>query len=115
MGKRLQGLNATYLNLVFRPYNGAMSRKILVALFGFGLVGLAFATPTGAEDGSDVPLEKRGMILGTMVHLKGVKLREAPPIPAYIVNNDNVQRADEETARFIIGLSRNCSQEFWGE
>ena len=55
------------------------------------------------------------MILGTMVHLKGVKLREAPPIPAYSVNNDNVQRADEETARFIIGLSRNCLLDFWDQ
>ena len=86
-----------------------------MALVGFGLAGLAFATPAGADGGGGVPLEKRGIILGTMVHLKGVKLREAPPIPAYIVNNDNVQRADEETARFIMGLSRNCLQEFWGE
>ena len=55
------------------------------------------------------------MILGTMSHLKTVKLQDAPAIPAYVVNNDNVQRADEETARFIIGLSRNCVQGFWGE
>ena len=80
---------------------------------GAGFAALAWQA--GAEDWSKIPLEKRGMILATMVHLKGVKLREAPPIPAYIVNNDNVQRADEETARFIIGLSRNCLQEFWGE
>ena len=79
------------------------------------MAGLALATPIRADDESDAPREKRGMIQGTMGHLKGVKLREAPPIPAYIVNNDNVQRADEETARFIIGLSRSCLQEFWGE
>jgi hypothetical protein len=115
MGERLQGLNATYLDLVFRPYNGAMCRKILLTAVGIGMAGVAFAMLAGAEDGSHIPLEKRGMILGTMVHLKVVKLREAPPIPAYIVNNDNVQRADEETARFIIGLSRSCLQEFWGE
>jgi|CXWL01.1.fsa_nt_gi hypothetical protein len=64
-----------------------MSRTILAALFGFGMAGLSFAMPTGAEDGSDVPLEKRGMILGTMVHLKGVKLRAVAKLPDYIVNN----------------------------
>jgi hypothetical protein len=92
-----------------------MSGKILVTLFGFGMAGLAFTTPTGADDRSNVPLEKRGMILGSMVHLTAVKLREAPPIPDFIVNNDNVRRADEETARFIMGLSRSCLQGFWGE
>lgn len=86
-----------------------------MAVFGFGMTGFAFAVQAGAEGGSHVPLEKRGIILGTMVHLGGVKIREAPPIPAYIVNNDNVQQADEETARFIFGLSRNCVQDFWGE
>ena len=86
-----------------------------MALFGFAMAGLAFAKPTGAEDGSDFPLEKRGMILGTMAHLKTVKLQDAPAIPAYVVNNDNVDRADEETAKFIKGLSRNCVQGFWGE
>ena len=55
------------------------------------------------------------MIPGTLVHPRSVKLREAPPIPAYIVNNDNVQQADDETAKFIFGLSRNCIQDFWGE
>lgn len=79
-------------------------------------VGIAvFATQACAEDGSEIPLEKRGMILGTMAHLKIVKLREVPPVPAYIVNHDNVQRADDETARFIAGLSRSCLQVFWGE
>ena len=92
-----------------------MGTKILLAIVGVGVTGLAFTTPTGAEDGNDTPLEKRGMIVGTLAHMNGVKLREAPPIPAYIVNNDNVQRADEETARFIFGLTRNCIQDFWGE
>ena len=92
-----------------------MRGKILLTLSGLGVAGVAFATQAGAEDGRDIPLEKRGMILGTMAHLKSVKLHEAPAIPAYIVNNGNVQRADPETARFIIGLSRNCVPDFWGE
>ena len=37
-----------------------------------------------------MPLEKRGVILGTMAHLKTVKLQDAPANPAYVVNNDNV-------------------------
>ena len=92
-----------------------MSRKILLTAFAVWMASAAFTPQVGAESGGDIPLEKRGMILDTMAHLKGVKLREAPPLPAYIVNNDNVQRADEETARFIMGLARNCLQGFWGE
>ncbi len=92
-----------------------MSRKILLAAFAVGLASAAFAPPAGAQDGSFRPLEKRGLILGTMAHLKAVKLQDAPAISDYTVNNDNVERADEETARFIIGLSRNCVQGFWGE
>ncbi len=115
MGERLQGLNATYFDLVFRPYTDAMSRKIPVALSVFGIAGLVFAMQADADDGRAIPLEKRGMIPGTMAHLGNVKLREAPPFPAYIVNNDNIQRADEETARFITGLSRNCLQGSWDE
>ena len=115
MGERPQGLNVTYLDLVFRPYNGTMGRKILLVLFGIGVAGLAFATQAGAENGSDIRLEKRGIIANTMAHLRRVTLHEAPAFPAYVVNNDNVQRADEETARFIIGLSRNCLLDFWGE
>jgi hypothetical protein len=92
-----------------------MGRKILLAAFAVGTASAVFSAQAGGEGGSDIPMERRGMILGTMSHLKAVKLREAPPVPAYIVNNDNVQRADEETARFIMGLSRNCLQGFWGE
>ena len=92
-----------------------MRGKILLTLCGLGVAGVAFATQAGAEDGRDIPLEKRGMILGTMARLKSLKLHEAPAIPAYIVNNGNVLRADPETARFIIGLSRNCVLDFWGE
>ena len=91
-----------------------MGRKILVAVFAVGVASAAFATQAGAEDGSDMPLDF-SITMGTMAHLKTVKLQDAPAIPAYIVNNDNVQRADEETARFIMGLSRNCVQGFWGE
>ncbi len=32
-------------------------------------------------------LEKRGIILGTMAHLKGVKLRAVAKLPDYVVNN----------------------------
>ena len=56
-------------------------------LVGFGLAGLALATPIRAEGVSDVPLEKRGIIMGTMAHLKGVKLRAVAELPDYIVNN----------------------------
>ena len=55
------------------------------------------------------------MIVGTMAHLKTVKLQDAPAIPAYVVNNDNVQQADPETTKFIAGLLRNCILDFWGE
>ena len=115
MGERPQGLNVTYLDLVFRPYNGAMGGKILVVLFGVGVAVLAFASQAGAEDGRDIPREKRGMMLGTMAHLKSVKLQEAPAFPAYVVNNDNVLRADPETAKFIAGLLSNCLLDFWEE
>ena len=90
-----------------------MNRKVLLALTGVGLAGIALATQAVAEDGSDIPLEKRGMILGTMANLKSVKLKQAPAIPAYIVNNDNIERADPETAQFIFGLLRNCQLDFW--
>ena len=55
------------------------------------------------------------MMLGTMAHLKSVKLQEAPAFPAYVVNNDNVLRADPETAKFIAGLLSNCLLDFWEE
>ena len=51
-------------------------------------VGMAvFAAQAGAADGREIPLEKRGMILGTMAHLKGVKLRAVAKLPDYVVNN----------------------------
>lgn len=96
MRERLQGLNATYFDLVFRPYYTAMGRKILLVLLGIGMA--AFATQAGAEDGSDIPLEKRGMILGTMAHLKGVKLRAVGKLPDYVVSNDGMKKWEQEPA-----------------
>lgn len=78
-----------------------------MALFGVGLAGVTFAPQAGAEDGSNILLEKRGMILGTMAHLKSVKLHEAPAIPSYVVNNDNIKQSDSETAKFIAGILDN--------
>ena len=86
-----------------------------MAAVGFGMTGVALSMQAVGESASHAPLEERGMRPGTLVHLRSVKAREAPPIPAYIVNNDNVQQADDETAKFIFGLSRNCIQDFWGE
>ena len=60
-------------------------------------MSVAFATPTGAEDGSYIPLEKRGMILGTMAHLKDVKLTAVAKLPDYVVNNDDAKKWDHET------------------
>jgi hypothetical protein len=98
MGKRLQGLNATYLNLVFWRYNGAMSRKILSVLVGVGVAGAAFATQACAEDGSHISREKLGLIPGTMAHLKDVRLTAVPKLPDYIINNDNMQKWQQEPA-----------------
>jgi len=87
MGERLQGLNATYLDLVFRPYGSAMSRKILSVIFGVGVASLAFAAPVSAEEGSHIPREKLGMIPDTMAHLKYVRLTAVPKLPDYVVNS----------------------------
>lgn len=90
-----------------------MGRKILLVLVVIGVAGFDFAPQAGAVDGSNIPLEKRGIIAGTMAHLKRVTLHEAPAFPAYTVNNDNVERADPETAIFIAGLLSNCLLDFW--
>jgi heterodisulfide reductase subunit A-like polyferredoxin len=92
-----------------------MDRKILAVVLGVGVAGLAFATQAGAEDRGGIPLEKRGIIAGTMAHLKSVTLHEAPAFPAYVVNNDSVERADPETAKFIAGLLSNCLLDFWDQ
>lgn len=67
-----------------------------MAVVGVGVA--AFAAQAGAEDGSDIPLEKRGMILGTMAHLRGVKLRAVAKLPDYVVNNDGVKKWEQEPA-----------------
>jgi hypothetical protein len=107
MGKRLQGLNATYLNLVFRPYNGAMSRKILVAAVGVGAGIVAFATVMDFERGSDTPRSyipriDRGMIVGTMAHLKGVKLRAVARLPDYVANTEDIKNWDHKPGHVIV-------------
>lgn len=53
--------------------------------------------------------------MGTMAHLKTVKLRDKAVISDDVVSNDNVHLADAETAKFIKGLARSCIQTFWGE
>jgi len=81
-------------------------------------VGIATAafTPQGrAEPDGIIPREERGKIMGTMAHLKTVKLKDLAVTSAYAVNNDNVPLADEETAKFIKGLARSCVPDFWGE
>ena len=57
-----------------------MNRKILVALFGFG-----FAPPTGGEGGSDIPLEKRGMILAAVAKLSD-----------YAISNNGIKKWEFE-------------------
>ena len=107
MGRGYRGKMWRLSDFGWGAYSGPMNWKILLTLFGVGVAGVAIATQAGAEDGSDIPLEKRGMILGTMAHLKIVKLHAAPAIPAYKVENDYVQQADPETAKFIAGILDN--------
>lgn len=107
MGERLQGLSATYFDLVFRPYNGAMSRKILLAAAGVGAGFAALATFMDIERGSDaprpyIPRNDRGMIVGTMAHLKGVKLRAVARLPDYVANNDDINNWDPDPGHVII-------------
>ena len=99
--------------LVHRPYNDPMIGKLLGVLLGAGLGAATSATLAVAEDGMDIPRETKGMIMGTMDHLKGVILREAPTIPAYVVNTDNVERADPETAKFILGILSSNQLNMW--
>jgi hypothetical protein len=75
-----------------------MNRKILSVILGFGMAGVAFATQAGAEDGSHISREKLGMIPGTMAHLKDVRLTAVPKLPDYIINNDNMQKWQQEPA-----------------
>lgn len=64
-----------------------------MAVLGVGMA--AFAAQASAGDGREIPLEKRGMILGTMAHLKGVKLRAVAKLPDYVVNNDEIRKWDQ--------------------
>ncbi|MGB8314509.1 MAG: hypothetical protein WCE69_08490 [Aestuariivirga sp.] len=99
--------------VVHRPYNDPMIGKLLGFLLRAGLAVVTSATLAIAEDGMAVPRETRGMIMGTMDHLKGVKLREAPAIPAYVVNTGNVERTDPETAKFILGILSSNQLDMW--
>ncbi len=78
-----------------------MNRKILLIVLGIGMA--VFATQAGAEDGSEIPSEKRGMILGTMAHLKGVKLRAVAKLPDYLVNNSE---NEPEVSAFVEFLTK---------
>jgi hypothetical protein len=89
-----------------------MSRNVLLVLFGAGLAGITFTTPGRTEDGMEIPRETRGMIIGTMAHLKEVKLKEAPAVAPYIVNTNNVERADPETVKFIWGILYTSQLDF---
>ena len=102
MGERLQGLNATYLNPVFRPYNGAMGRKILLAAACVVVGFAALATFMDFERSPDVPIDGRGMIVGTMAHLKGVKLRAVARLPDYVADNDDIKNWDPDPGHVII-------------
>jgi hypothetical protein len=78
-----------------------MSGKILLVVLGVGMA--VFAAQACAEDGSEIPLEKRGMILGTMAHLKGVKLRAVAKLPDYVVNNSE---NEPEVSAFVEFLTK---------
>jgi hypothetical protein len=58
----------------------------------------AFATQAGAQDRTNISLEKLGMIPGTVAHLKDVKLTAVPKLPDHIINNNNMKKWDQEPA-----------------
>jgi hypothetical protein len=62
------------------------------------MASATFAAQAGAEDGSHIPREKLGMIPGAMAHLKDVRLTAVPKLPDYIINNDNMQKWQQEPA-----------------
>lgn len=78
-----------------------MSGKILLVVFGVGMA--VFATQACTEDGSEIPKKKRGMIQGTMAHLKGVKLRAVAKLPEYVVNNPE---NEPEISAFVEFLTK---------
>ena len=54
-----------------------MGRKVLLAAAGVGAAFAALATFMDFESSPDIPRNSRGMIVGTMAHLRGVKLTAA--------------------------------------
>lgn len=79
-----------------------MGRKILLAATGVGVAFAAIAMFMDFERTSNVPRDSRGMVVGTMAHLKGVKLTAVAKLPDYVVDNGDVQKAYLETASAII-------------
>ena len=84
-----------------------MNRKILLAAAGVGVGFAALATFMHYERSSDtprsyIPTNDRGMVLGTMAHLVGVKLRAVARLPDYIANNDDIKNWDHEPGHVII-------------
>jgi hypothetical protein len=92
----------TYFDLVFRPYKDAMNTKIVLATMGIGIGFAALATLMNYGTSGQIPRNGRGMIVGTMAHLRGVKLKAVAKLPDYEVNNGDIQKADRETASAII-------------
>jgi hypothetical protein len=79
-----------------------MSRKILLVILGVGVAGLASATLAGAGNGSKIPLEERGIIAGTMAHLKGVKLRAVAKLPDYFAKEDDIKNWDYKPGHLVV-------------
>ncbi len=47
------------------------------------------------------PRNNRGMIVGTMAHLKGVKLRAVAKLPDYVASNDDIKNWDHAPGHLI--------------
>ena len=78
-----------------------MGRKILLAAVGVGVGIAAIATLMDVERGPDIPKNSQGMIVGTMAHLKGVKLRAVARLPDYVASSD-IKNWDHEPGHMII-------------
>lgn len=88
-----------------------MGRKILLAAAGVGAAFAALATFIDLDRGADdpkpfIPRNDRGMIVGTMAHLEGVKLKAVPKLPDYVANNDDFKNWDPDPGHVIILYSQ---------
>lgn len=82
-----------------------------MAAAGVGVGFAALVIFMNVERTSDIPKNSQGMIPGTMAHLRVVKLTAVAKLPDYAVNNDDVQRADMETALAIVRYSSHSQLE----